>query len=99
MKKLMLIVGILFSLNVFGQTAKPTTSSNEKASKHTYCATVKDGKVVVKNEDKAITADAVLDNGIRITSDGYIVKKDGNRTALKSGQCVNESGDIISSTQ
>jgi len=41
-----------------------------------------------------MTMEATLDNGIKITTDGYVVKKDGTRTALKAGQCVDKDGNI-----
>ena len=32
---------------------------------------------------------------MRVTTDGYVVKKDGTRSAIKSGQCVDMKGNVI----
>jgi hypothetical protein len=97
MKKLILIIfGSVFSLNVLAQDL----SSNENIESNTvwkykYCAEMKDGKLTMMNEDKVMTADVTLDNGIIITSDANVVNKDGKKTALKAGECIDTDGKIV----
>ncbi|MGZ3883662.1 MAG: DUF6799 domain-containing protein, partial [Bacteroidia bacterium] len=62
-------------------------------------AVLKDGVTVVLNDDKPIQTDVVLTNGTRISPDGALVKKDGNRSELKSGECISPNGEVLSPSQ
>jgi hypothetical protein len=103
MKKIIIsIAACIFSLNIMAQNASNENSnvainnSNDNVMwKYKYCASMKDGKMIVMNEDKELSAEATLTNGIKITTDGYVVKTNGERTALKNGECVDNDGKII----
>jgi len=99
MKKLILLLaaGIL-SVAAFGQSSSTESASNSGKSmnwKYKYCASLKSGKVIMKNEDKDLLADVTLDNGIVVTKDGYVVDKSGKKTAIKNGECVDNQGVIV----
>lgn len=36
-----------------------------------------------------------LSNGIRVMSDGTIVQKDGTKSMLEEGQCLNKAGERV----
>lgn len=59
-----------------------------------YCAKMKDGKLVVMHEGKAITGDVFLKNGTTIKPDGTVITKEGVRTVLKEGSCIDADGKI-----
>ena|SRR5437763_750068 len=93
MKKIsVLIVTFIFSMIAI---AKNPSSSNANLWKNKYCASMKDGKLTMMNEDKVMTADVTLENGTKVTADGYLVKKDGTRKAVKSGECISNDGTIV----
>ena len=58
---------------------------------------MQDGKVIIMRDAKMITVKAYtpLSNGTRVMSDGTIIKKDGTKTMLKEGECLNMAGEIV----
>lgn len=65
--------------------------------KDKYCAVIKDGERKMMNGNTELVVDITLENGTVITTDGYLISKDGVRTALKNGECVDKAGNIIES--
>jgi len=64
-----------------------------------YCAETKNGKTVIMHEGKQMTSDVTLSNGTMIKTDGTIIHKNGTRTMLKSGDCVDNNGDMVNSNK
>jgi hypothetical protein len=104
MKKIIVIViGCMFALNALAQQSQSTQNPGSILApaqssaqwKDTYCASTKDGNIIVMNGKSELVVDITLENGTKITTDGYIVTKDGSKTALKSGDCVDKNGNII----
>lgn len=61
-----------------------------------YCAQMKDGIVVVVDEDnQEISSNIRTDNGTVIQSNGNVVQKDGVSTVLKEGECINTQGIVV----
>ena len=87
----------MFSIHVFAQRSDSVSVSAKNAMtwKYEYCAELKDGKLVTMKEGVLITADAMLDNGIKITPDAYVIRNNGTKTALKNGDCVDADGNIV----
>ena len=58
---------------------------------------MQDGKVIIMRDAKMITVKAYtpLSNGTRVMSDGTIIKKDGTKTMLKEGECLNMAGEMV----
>ncbi len=58
---------------------------------------MQDGKVIIMRDGKMITVKAYtpLSNGTRVMSDGTIIKKDGTKTMLKEGECLNMAGEMV----
>jgi len=95
-KPILIIFGSVFTLNAFAQDLSYNDNiESNNVWKYKYCAEVKDGKLTMMNEDKIMTADVTLENGTIITTDANIVKKDGTKTALKAGECVDTDGKIV----
>lgn len=59
-----------------------------------YCAKLRDGKLVVMHNGVAITADIFLKNGTTIKPDGTVITREGVRTNLKEGECIDADGKI-----
>jgi hypothetical protein len=97
MKKLIVLFATgIFALNVIAQDQSSDVTANANVNwKYKYCATLKDGKIKVMNEDKELMTDATMANGVKITTDGYVVNAKGERTALKNGECVDNDGKIV----
>ena len=87
----LLITTTLFSISAMAGNGP--VSSNKHPNK--YCAKLKDGKLMVMHEGKAIVAEVTLANGTKIQSDGTIVKKDGSVVILKEGECIDHEGKIM----
>lgn len=92
MKKLALILSILsVTTGVFGQIDSSGINNNIR-----YCAQMKDGILVVVDDDnQEISSDVKTDNGTVIRSNGNIIKQDGVTTVLKEGECVNIQGVVV----
>ena|ERR1051326_4840405 len=85
MKKIIgLTVVSIFALNVFA--ANPW--------KDKFCAKMKDGKTIVMHNNKELTSDYIASNGVKIQTDGTVIRKDGSTFLLKDGQCVNTEGNL-----
>src|SRR5205823_4448128 len=88
----------LFALNVIGQdiaSNKDESSSTGEFWKYSYCTSMKDGKLIVMNENKELTSDVTLANGAKITTSAILVKNDGSRVALKNDECVDKDGNVV----
>ena len=66
----------------------------DNPSKNKYCVEVRDGKLVVLQEDKIVVAEVTLNNGARLTPEANLIQKDGTSTMLKAGECVDMEGAI-----
>ena len=86
-----LIATCIFSINVIAGDGGPV--SKEQAD--SYCAKVQDGLVAVMYKGSAISSDVNLANGTTIRVDGTVSHKDGTKTVLKEGQCVDKDGKIV----
>ncbi|MCB9447216.1 MAG: hypothetical protein H6585_02590 [Flavobacteriales bacterium] len=97
MKKLLgLIAGSMLVFNLSAQVAsKVAPASSEKES---ICAEKKDGKLVVMHNGKELTKNYTTSAGVVIKTDGNIIRKDGTKSMLKEGECVNAEGKIASMT-
>jgi hypothetical protein len=81
-----LIVAVALSLGAY---AHEGDKWDEK-----YCVRMKDGKKTIIHQGITITKEVTLDNGIRIQPDGTIIRKDGSKTMLSEGECIDKSGNI-----
>jgi len=60
-----------------------------------YCASLIDGKMILMDQNQKPTKlEVMLTNGSKITTDATLIKKDGSKTALKNGECVDAKGNI-----
>jgi|ERR1051326_4042886 hypothetical protein len=69
---------------------------NEKGKAAKYCASFNNGQASVTKDNNPLQADVKLKNGSTLTKDGKIIKKDGTTTTLKSGECIDENGNMPS---
>lgn len=60
-----------------------------------YCAKIKDGKKIVMHNGLRMNKDVTLSNGTRILTDGTIIKLNGARATLTSGECMTKEGIIM----
>jgi hypothetical protein len=81
-----LIVASIISLNAL--------SGNSKVHPEKYCAKIEGGKKVVMYQGYTMTDDITLKDGTKILPDGTVVKKDGTKTALQVGECIDKDGMI-----
>ena len=59
-----------------------------------YCAVMRDGKMVVLFEGKELSTDVFLKNGTTVKPDGTVITREGVRTSLKEGECIDADGKI-----
>jgi hypothetical protein len=93
MKKLLLFIPtFIFLANLMAQDTPNTKQGYSGNPK--YCAMMKDGKMSLSKDGKMVSSDVSLQNGVKLTHDGTLVKRDGTRRMLKNGECVDFMGNI-----
>jgi hypothetical protein len=97
LKKLQIIKALIFIPLLF--VVLKVKAGEQNPSKNKYCVEIKDGKLVVMQEDKIIMEEVTLGNGSRITPEANLIQKDGTAVVLKAGECVDIDGSIIKPTK
>jgi hypothetical protein len=87
----LLITTAIFSINVIA--GGDNHGSNANSDK--YCTKSKDGKLMIMHEGTTITSDVTLANGVKIKTDGSVIKSDGSKMMLKDGECIDKNGKVM----
>jgi hypothetical protein len=87
-KSLMLVVCYFGLVSAFAQN--PVQNDETR-----YCAKLKDGVMVIMQNDLVISNDVTLRDSSKITKDGVLVKKNGNKVTLKEDECIDADGNIL----
>ena len=99
MKKLMMLIIIaFFTVAAMAQTDADTAVENqeEKAIVPHSCYRMLDGKLMhcMGDKEELQKTNITLKNGTKITTDGDMHFKDGKKSKLESGQCIDSKGDV-----
>jgi len=96
MKKIIFVIaaGILAEC-AMAQSAN--TMQNDSQISATYCAMLKDGKMMLMAEGKQVNNEVKLANGTIVKTDGTVEKSDKTKIALKNGECIDQDGNILTS--
>lgn len=70
----------------------PVLPTNE----NTYCAELKNDKLVIMRDGEVLTNDIVFENGVELKTDGRVIYPNGLKATMKVGECVDKSGLISS---
>jgi hypothetical protein len=90
MKNLLLLTaGCLFFNLSIAQTSESTRVPE------LFCLKSQGDKLVVVHDGNALNKRIKLAKGARLTPEGTVIWKDKTRTALRPGQCVDQTGSII----
>jgi len=73
------------------------TMQNDSQISATYCAMLKDGKMMLMAEGKQVNNQVKLANGTIVKTDGTVEKSDKTKIALKKGECIDQDGNILMS--
>ncbi|MEO8761108.1 MAG: DUF6799 domain-containing protein [Bacteroidia bacterium] len=79
------------STGMFAQTKSEDSQSGDD---NNYCAKNEMNKIIVVYRGAAIIDDAKLENGTLVKIDGTLIMKDGSKTLLREGQCINRDGTM-----
>lgn len=88
-----LIVATFLTASTFFSVYQPEIMGEESRDK--YCAKMKDGKKIVLHNGVQMKTYITLKNGTRIMPDGTIIKSNGARATLTSGECMTKEGIIM----
>ena len=97
MKRLnLLILAIIVSFSVSAQKETTKTKMHHDANTNYHAYIMKNGKLMeMQNGQRtALTQDATLQNGTKITSSGEVIWKDGKTQQLTNGDRVDMNGKI-----
>lgn len=89
-----LILSCAISSGLFAQQSPKDYSKMGKPGV-IFCAMQKGSRLIVIQENKTITKDVLLDNGLTIKRDGSVFKNKEKMFKLKSGDCINSNGDMV----
>ena len=90
MKKIALTF-IVFSISL----AVNAQSNNDKSGDdNNYCIQTGGNEIQVVHQGIIMVLDVILDNGTKVKTDGTIITKDGKRTLLRVGECINQDGTM-----
>jgi hypothetical protein len=95
MKKIFFSYSLYLLVTVATAQQDSTNKQKNIPSDNWYCATIKNGNMVVTMNDKPLVKDVKLKNGNRITASGMIIKKDGTMRIIEPGNCVNADGNDV----
>ncbi|HMG14009.1 MAG TPA: DUF6799 domain-containing protein [Saprospiraceae bacterium] len=87
------IIGAIFIFWLFSASA-----FSQQMDNNAYCAIVKNGKVKVQSAGKILSQDVKLANGTLIKTNGAIIQSDGTHLILKTGECVDTTGNKLISS-
>ena len=99
MKKLFMLPAIvLFTSAVFAQADKKMETQPQPAAKKMshQCYMMKDGAIMhcMGDKSEAQKTDVKLKNGTMISTKGEVTMKDGKKSMLANGQCIDLHGMI-----
>ncbi len=94
MKNLVIAIGaFMLMLNIdLNAGADPGRPGNE----NTYCAELKNDKLVIMRDGEVLTNDIVFENGVELKTDGRVIYPNGLKATMKAGECVDKTGLISS---
>lgn len=98
MKNLILLITALF-ITSFSVIAQADKENNMNTTNKNYCAVLKDGLLIVKNDGKDLKTDVPLGNGTIIKLDGTVIKSDATQYILKVGECIDNSGNLVKTVE
>lgn len=85
---------VVWELNRADATNVIAVSGYKQDNPDLYCAKMRDGKLIVIHDGKELTTDMFLKNGSTIKPDGTVITREGVRTNLKEGECIDGNGKI-----
>ncbi len=87
MKRFFIIAAICISISAYAQ---PTITKDQAD----YCVDLKDGILVLTEHELTVEGDVLLNDSSIISKNGVISRKNGEKISLRSGQCVDQDGNI-----
>ncbi|HEY0029259.1 MAG TPA: DUF6799 domain-containing protein [Bacteroidia bacterium] len=91
-KQITFIVGCVFAVSAASQEIYNEQDPAVKPER--YCATLKDGKILLMLDNKPVDAEVSLLDGSKVTTAGIVVRKDGTVVNMNDGDCVDKEGNI-----
>ena len=90
MKKIILTIIVLaLSLTIHAQ------SNNDKSGDdNNYCVQTGGNEIQIVHQGIVMVLDVVLDNGTTVKVDGTLITREGKRTLLRVGECINQDGTM-----
>lgn len=70
------------------------SGGDRPTNENTYCAELKNDKLVIMRDGEVLTHDIVFENGVELKSDGRVIYPNGLKATMKAGECVDKSGLI-----
>ncbi len=79
-------------------SAQNNTAGRQNVMNKQYCVVKKDGVNYIQSNGNNLSTDVTLQNGTIIKTDGTLTPLKGESYTVKSGECVDSTGKVVSST-
>lgn len=89
---LVLATTVYFLLAGIALAQEPAGTTKTDPAPAKYCLTMTDSKAELQNDGKTVTSDVNLTCGATVSPDGKVTWKDGSKSTLKNGDCIDNSG-------
>ena len=93
-KKIIFVIAACI-LIVCGEAQTTVIMQSNSQVNATYCAMLKDGKIMLFAEGKQVNNEVKLANGTIVKTDGTLEKTDNTKVSLKNGDCIDQDGNIL----
>jgi hypothetical protein len=87
-------ISLTFIIFMISLTIHAQSSNDKSGDDNNYCVQTGGNEVQIVHQGVIIVLDVKLDNGTILKKDGTIITKDGKRTLLRVGECINQDGTM-----
>ena len=89
---LVLATTVYFLLAGIALAQEPSTTTKTDDTPVKYCLSLTDNKAELQSDGKTVTSDVSLTCGATVSPDGKVTWKDGSKSTLKNGDCIDNTG-------
>lgn len=94
-KHIAFMISCFLSMNVIAQDIKQESKKQDPVEKiEKYCAMLKDGRMVLMQDNMPVSAEVSLNDGSKVTTTGIVIRKNGTVVVLNDGDCIDKEGNI-----
>ena len=83
-----------FIVLVISLTIRAQSNNDKSGDDNNYCVQTGGNEIQIVHQGIIMILDVTLDNGTIVKKDGTIITKEGKKTLLRVGECINQDGTM-----